>query len=63
MAKLISALTPDISGYRIYKAVADTRGGEGGRKSPPPIIFTEALVLKIGSARKFLFEEVEPLLI
>ena len=37
------------------KPVADTRGGgEGGRK-PPPIIFTEALVLKTGSTRKFLF--------
>ena len=29
----------------------------------PPIIFTEALVLKSGSTRKFSFQEVEPLLI
>ena len=38
--------------------MADTRGGKGGRK--PPIIFTEALVLKSGSTRKFSFQEVEP---
>ena len=37
-------------------------GGRRGRK-PPPIIFTEALVLKSGNTRKFLFQEVEPLLI
>ena len=42
-------------------AVADTRGGKGGRKPPPPpIIFIEALVLKSGSTRKFSFQEVEP---
>ena len=45
------------------QAVADTRGGGKGGRKPPPIIFTEALVLKSGSARKFLFQEVEPLLI
>ena len=37
-------------------------GGEGGRKPPHPIIFTEALVLKCGSTGKFSFQEVEPLL-
>ena len=42
-------------------AVADTSGGEGGVQAPP-IIFTEALVLKSGSTRKFSFQEVEPLL-
>ena len=31
--------------------MADTRGGEGGCK-PPPIIFTEALVLKSGKHKK-----------
>ena len=34
---------------------------EGGCK--PPIILTEALVLKTGSTRKFSFQEVESLLI
>ena len=40
-------------------------GGGGGAKGwrKPPIIFTEALVLKSGSTRKFSFQEVEPLLI
>ena len=38
------------------KPVADTRGGgRRGAQAPPPIIFTEALVLKSGSTRKFLF--------
>ena len=41
------------------EAVAVARG-EGAR---PPIIFTEALVLRSGSTRKFLFQEVESLLI
>ena len=49
------------------EAVADTRGGVGGRRRrrvrDPPIIFTEALVLKSGSTRKFSFQEVESLLI
>ena len=40
----------------VCRPVADTRGGEGGRK-PPPIIFTEALILKSGSARKFFFKK------
>ena len=36
--------------------MADTRGGGAkGGASPPPIIFTEASVLKSGSTRKFLF--------
>ena len=35
---------------------------EGGCKTPP-MIFTEALVLKSGSTRKFSFQEVESLLI
>ena len=38
-------------------------GGVKGGASPPPIIFTEALVLKSESTRKFSFQEVEPLLI
>ena len=39
------------------EAVADTRGGEVQRRvQDPPIIFTEALVLKSGSTRKFLFQ-------
>ena len=37
--------------------------GEAKGGASPPIIFTEALVFKSGSARKFLFQEVEPLLI
>ena len=47
------------------EAVADTRGKgvKEGARPPPPIIFTEALVLKSGSTRKFLFQEVELLLI
>ena len=42
--------------YSILTAetVADTRGGRRGAQAPP-IIFTEALVLKSGSTRKFLF--------
>ena len=31
------------------------KGGGVEGASPPPIIFTEALVLKSGSTRKFLF--------
>ena len=38
-----------------------TRGG--GHKPPPPIVFTEVLVLKSGSTTKFLFQEVELLII
>ena len=49
------------------EAVADTRGEgakEGAKEGArPPIIFTEALVLKSGSTRKFSFQEVESLLI
>ena len=39
------------------RPVADTRGGEGGAQAapPPPMILTEALVLKSGSTEKFLF--------
>ena len=37
-------------------------GAKGGARPHPPIIFTEALVLKSESARKILFQEVEPLL-
>ena len=38
-------------------SVADTRGGEVRRRvQDPPVIFTEALVLKGGSTRKFLFQ-------
>ena len=46
------------------EAVADTRGrgGEGGHK-PPQVIFTESLVLKSGTTRKFSFQEVVSLLI
>ena len=46
-------------------AVVDTMGGGGaeGGACPPPIIFTEVLVLKSGSTRKFSFQEVKPLLI
>ena len=40
------------------------RGANGGASLPlDPIIFTEALVLKSGSTRKFSFQEVKPLLI
>ena len=40
--------------------MADTRGGGAkGDASPTPIIFTEALVLKSGSTRKFSFQEEE----
>ena len=46
------------------EAVADTKGGKGRRRVQDlPIIFTEALVLKNGSTRKFSFQEVESLLI
>ena len=45
------------------ESVADTRGGGEGGLAPPPIIFTEALVLKSGSTRKFSFQGVEPLLV
>ena len=39
------------------EAVADTRGGGGAKEGAgPPIIFTEALALKSGSTRKFLFQ-------
>ena len=33
------------------------------RVQDPPIIFTEALVLKSGSTKKFLFQKVESLLV
>ena len=60
-----SSVSPD---RRCSRSVADTRGGGGGggrrgAQAPPPIIFIEALVLKSGSTRKFLFQEVEPLLV
>ena len=40
--------------FQEIEAVADTRGGRRGAQAPP-IIFTQALVLKSGSTRKFLF--------
>ena len=46
-----------------WRTLGGGGGGEGGRKPPPPIIFIEALVLKSGSTKKFLFQEVEPLLV
>ena len=49
--------------YCRISAVADTRVGTKGDASSPPIIFTDALVLKSGSTRKFSFQEVKPLLI
>ena len=45
------------------EAVADTRGEGAKEGARPPIIFTEALVLKSRSTRKFLFQEVESRLI
>ena len=62
------------SGVKIFpnEPFKDFRGTNSGRhwggqqrgvQAPPPIIFTEALVLKSGSTRKFSFQEMEPLLI
>ena len=47
---------------KVYIAIKP--GFNGNRvQAPPPIIFTEALVLKSGSTRKFSFQEMESLLI
>ena len=45
------------------EAVAETRREGAKEGEHPQIIFTEALVLKRVSTRKFLFQEVESLLI
>ena len=47
----------------INKILAKLLGGGAKGGATLQIIFTEALVLKIGSTRKFSFQEVEPLLI
>ena len=54
-----------VTHYAQWRTLGGGRGGgaKGGASPHPPIIFTEALVLKSESARKFLFQVVEPLLI
>ena len=42
-------------GHTITGKQCRTLGGRRGAQGPPPIIFTEGLVLKSGSTRKFLF--------
>ena len=42
--------------WLVIEAVADTRGKGVNEGARPPKNFTEALVLKSGSTRKFLFQ-------
>ena len=52
-----------VTDYAQWRTLGGGVGAKGGARPHPPIIFTEALVLKSESARKILFQEVEPLLI